>query len=60
MYHLEGTVLTLAFTAFFIFLISRMSFFRIGAIPVRWFQGVFVLKVLSGFLLYLIYTYYYT
>ncbi|MCB9205394.1 MAG: hypothetical protein H6603_10495 [Flavobacteriales bacterium] len=60
MYHLEGTVLTLAFTAFFIFLISRMSFFRIGAIPVRWFQGVFVLKVLSGFLLYLIYTFYYT
>ncbi|MCB9187060.1 MAG: hypothetical protein H6601_10000 [Flavobacteriales bacterium] len=60
MYHLEGTVLTLAFMAFFIFLIPRMSFFRIGTIPVRWFQGVFVLKVLSGFLLYLIYTYYYT
>ncbi|MDP6909768.1 MAG: hypothetical protein QF371_09685, partial [Flavobacteriales bacterium] len=34
--------------------------FRVGAIPVRWFQGVFVLKVLSGFFLYLVYTYYYT
>ena len=60
MHHLEGTVLTLTFTAFFLFLISRMKFFQIGAIPVKWFQGVFVLKVLSGFLLYLIYTYYYT
>lgn len=37
-----------------------MKFFRIGNIPIRWFQCVFVLKVLSGFLLYLIYTYYYT
>jgi hypothetical protein len=60
MYHLEGTVLTLAFSAFFLFLIPRMSFFRIGSIPMRWFQGAFVLKVISGFLLYLIYTYYYT
>lgn len=46
--------------AFFLFLIPRMNLFRIGAIPVTWFQGVFVLKVLSGFLLYLVYTYYYT
>ena len=37
-----------------------MKFFRIGNIPIKWFQGVFVLKVLSGFLLYLVYTYYYT
>lgn len=60
MYQLEGTVLTLAFVAFFLFLIPRMRFFQIGSIPIRWFQGVFILKVLSGFLLYLIYTYYYT
>lgn len=50
----------MAFTAFFLFLIPRMKIFQIGSIPVKWFQGVFVLKVLSGFLLYLIYTYYYT
>lgn len=50
----------MAFTAFFLFLIPRMGFFRIGAIPVKWFQVVFGLKVLSGFALYLIYTYYYT
>ncbi|MBI1287646.1 MAG: hypothetical protein GC178_08720 [Flavobacteriales bacterium] len=60
MYHLEGTLLTLAYTAFFLFLIGKMKFFRMGSVPVRWFQGAFVLKVLSGFLLYLIYTYYYT
>jgi hypothetical protein len=60
MYHLEGTVLTLAFTAFFLFLIPRMKLFRIGSIPINWFQGAFVLKVLSGFILYLIYTYYYS
>ncbi len=46
--------------AFFVFLIAKMNFFRIGNIPIRWFQGAFILKVLSGFLLYLIYTYYYT
>ena len=45
--------------ALFLFAISRMKFFRIGEISVRWFQGIFVLKVLSGFLLYLTYTYYY-
>ncbi|MCF8465348.1 MAG: hypothetical protein K9G41_10925 [Flavobacteriales bacterium] len=60
MNHLIGTVLTLGYVALFLFLIPRTKFFRIGSIPVRWFQAVFVLKVLSGFLLYLIYTYYYT
>lgn len=60
MHHLIGTILTLGYLAFFLFLISKMKFFRIGNIPVRWFQGVFVLKVLSGFLLFLVYTYYYT
>ncbi|MCF8461396.1 MAG: hypothetical protein K9G46_11790 [Flavobacteriales bacterium] len=60
MNHLIGAVLNLGYLALFLFLISRMKFFRIGNIPIRWFQGVFVLKVLSGFLLYLIYTYYYT
>lgn len=60
MYHLEGTLLTLAYTAFFLFLIGKVKFFRVGSVPIKWFQGAFVLKVLSGFLLYLIYTYYYT
>ena len=60
MYHLEGTALTLGFMAFFLFLIGKINFFRIGNIPIRWFQGAFILKVLSGFLLYLIYKYYYS
>jgi hypothetical protein len=60
MYNLTGTILTFGYLALFLFLIPRMNFFRIGNIPTSWFQGVFVLKVLSGFLLYLIYTYYYT
>ena len=58
MYQLTGTLLSLGYLALFLILIQRMKFFRIGNIPVSWFQGVFVLKVLSGFLLYLIYTYY--
>lgn len=58
--HLIGTALTLGYLALFLFLIWRMRFFRVGNIPIRWFQGVFVLKVMSGFLLYLVYTYYYT
>ena len=60
MYHLTGTVLTFGYLALFLFLISKIKFFRIGSIPIKWFQTVFVLKVFSGFLLYLIYTYYYT
>ncbi len=60
MNHLVELALSLAFISLFIFLISKWSFFRVGAIPVRWFQGAFVLKVISGFLLYLVYTYYYT
>ncbi len=60
MYLLAESVLTLGFVALGLFLIPRMNFFRVGAIPARWFQGVFVLKVISGFLLYLIYTFYYT
>jgi hypothetical protein len=33
---------------------------QVGAIPTIWFQGVFVAKVLSGILLSLVYTHYYT
>lgn len=59
MEHLTGTAITFGYLVMVLFLIPRMKFFRIGSIPIRWFQGVFVLKVLSGFLLYLVYTYYY-
>ncbi len=52
-------LLTLAFTAIFIFLISKMRFFVIEGISKRSLQLVFLLKIISGFLLSLIYTYYY-
>ncbi len=53
-------LLSAAYASLFLLLIGRWRFFRIGGIPVRWFQGVFVLKVASGLALYLIYIYYYT
>jgi len=53
-------VLTLAYTAIFIFLISKMRFFGIEGISIKSLQLVFLLKVFSGFILSLIYTYYYT
>lgn len=52
--------LSAGYAALFVFLISRMSFFRELGVSVRWIQGAFVLKVLSGVFLYLIYTRYYT
>ncbi len=52
--------LSVAWAAVFLFLISRISFFKTSAIPVRWFQGVFVLKMLFGVVLWAIYTFYYT
>lgn len=51
---------TAAYAGLFLFIIQKWKFFRIGAIPVRWLQSVFLLKVLSGIVLGLIYTYYYS
>lgn len=53
-------LLTAAYAGLCVHLISRWRFFRVGSIPVRWFQGVFLAKVLSGIVLTLVYTYYYT
>lgn len=52
--------LTAAYAVLFLWLIARWRFFRIGDIPLRWFQGVFLAKVLSGVMLSLVYTHYYT
>lgn len=51
--------LSAAWAFFFLFLISKLSFFRLEGIPIRWIQGVFVLKVLAGVTLWAIYTFYY-
>jgi hypothetical protein len=51
--------LTAGWAGLFLFIIQKWRFFRMGNIPVRWFQIAFLLKVLSGIVLGLIYTYYY-
>jgi len=53
-------LLTLFYCLIFIFLIFRMKFFRLEGFSPRIVSGVFLLKVLSGVLLWWIYTYYYT
>ncbi|MEO5571611.1 MAG: hypothetical protein ABIT08_16840 [Bacteroidia bacterium] len=53
-------LLALSYTAIFIFLISKWSFFSIEGISKKSLQLVFILKTISGFILSLIYTYYYT
>lgn len=52
--------LTMAYIGLLLLVVRRWSFFQVGAIPSIWFQGVFVAKVLSGILLSLVYTHYYT
>lgn len=52
--------LTAAYAGLFLWLIGRWRFFRIGGIPVKWFQAVFLAKILSGVALSMVYTYYYT
>lgn len=53
-------LLSLAYTAIFIFLINKMSFFVVEGVSKKTLQVAFIVKIISGFLLSLIYTYYYT
>lgn len=53
-------LLVAGYTALFLILIKRWKFFRIEFIPAGWVRMLFVLKVMAGCLLGLIYTYYYT
>ena len=52
--------LTTAYTAFFIFFIQRLKFFRLEGISPGLVKLVFVLKVIAGCVLGFIYTYHYT
>ena len=52
-------LLILAYSSFFIFLIFRLSFFRKSGIPASTLALLFGLKLLFGFLLWAIYTFYY-
>ena len=49
-----------AYASLFVFLIAKMKFFACEGISRKAIQGVFILKILFGVLLSLIYTFYYT
>ena len=53
-------LLVTAYASLFIFLIAKMKFFECDGISRGAIQGVFILKILFGILLYLVYTFYYT
>ncbi len=53
-------LLTLAYSLLFIFLIGKMKFFRLPGISVRLLQTGFIIKLIAGIAVGLIYTYYYT
>ncbi len=53
-------ILSLAVIAFAIFLIDRMAIFQHRKINTGTFKIIFIIKLIAGFLLYLIYTRYYT
>jgi len=52
-------LLILAYTSFFIFLISKLPFFKTSGISARGLSFLFVLKLLFGMLLWAVYTFYY-
>lgn len=52
-------LLLLAYASLFIFLIHKLSFFKVSGLSSRTLSLVFILKILFGLLLWLIYTYYY-
>ncbi len=53
-------LLVTAYASLFIFLIAKMKFFACEGINRKAIQGMFILKILFGILLYLVYTFYYT
>lgn len=53
-------VLSLAYIAFCFFLMDRLPVFKHERIQPRTFKFIFLFKLIAGFLLYLIYTRYYT
>ncbi len=52
--------LFLAYSALFLFIIGKFRFFKPEGIPLSYIKGIFILKLLAGVSLGLIYTVYYT
>ncbi|MEP7265773.1 MAG: hypothetical protein ABI772_14810, partial [Bacteroidota bacterium] len=57
---LTEIALSTGYASFFLWLIGRSSFFRDSVISNRNFQWLFIIKLIAGFGLYLVYTKYYT
>lgn len=53
-------LLTITYTALFIFIIHKMKFFRVEGISTAGLSLLFILKILAGLALWAIYTFYYT
>lgn len=53
-------LLSLTYITLFIFLINKIKFFSIEGVSRKALIGVFLLKVLAGYFMFLLYTYYYT
>ncbi len=53
-------ILSIAYTAFFIFLIGKLKFFRFDGISTFTIKAGFIIKIIAGIAVGLIYTYYYT
>ncbi|MBK8365647.1 MAG: hypothetical protein IPL24_18875 [Bacteroidetes bacterium] len=53
-------LLTCAYIAAFVFIIRKWSFFKSDGIPASWPTYLFLLKIVAGIILGLIYTYHYT
>ncbi|MDF2436924.1 MAG: hypothetical protein K0Q95_1300 [Bacteroidota bacterium] len=52
-------LLTLAYSALFIFIIFKMKFFEVNGISKKSISMIFILKIISGVALWAIYTFYY-
>lgn len=53
-------ILTITYAALFLLIIYKSAFFSVDGISKKYFLGAFLLKVLFGFIIWGIYTYYYT
>src|SRR2546423_515811 len=57
---IREVLLSLVYIIFFIWIIKKGKFFSVEGISRNWFAGVFILKILCGIALQIIYTKYYT
>lgn len=58
---MPGMLLAIAYAALLLYWMRRIPFFaRIPGLPMRWVAGLFVLKILAGTAVWVVYTYVYT